>query len=196
MQSLSGDFDLDVNVTKIEKKELLSLENPYYKDVLEKHSHLRGVRIDDDYDKKELLPIHLILGANDCAKIRTSENLRVGRSGEPVAEHTKFGWSIMSPGTEQEVSLGCLAVNSVTDYNNLCSLDVLGLADTTGHGSNVLGEFKEQLTRSEEGWYGKGCRERVLPPTSCRSERECRNDENTNCLRRVRARTGKYSFTQ
>ena len=153
MQSLSGDFDLDVNVTKIEKRELLSLENPHYKDVLEKHSHLRGVRMDDDYDKKELLPIHLILGANDYAKIRTSENLRVGRSGQPVAEHTKFGWSIMSPGTEQEVSLGCLAVNSVTDYDNLCSLDVLGLADTTGHDSNVLGEFKEQLTRSDEGWY-------------------------------------------
>ena len=60
MQSLSGDFDLDVNVTKIEKRELLSLENPHYKDVLEKHSHLRGVRMDDDYDKKELLPMTML----------------------------------------------------------------------------------------------------------------------------------------
>ena len=30
---------------------------------------------------------------------------------------------------------------------------ILGLADTTGQESNVLGEFKEQLTRSEEWWY-------------------------------------------
>ena len=69
MQSLSGEFDLDVNVTKIEKRELLSLENPRYKDVVEKHAHLRGVRMDDDYDEKEQLPIHLILGANDYANV-------------------------------------------------------------------------------------------------------------------------------
>ena len=152
MHSLSGDVDLDVNITKIEKKELLSLENPRYKEIVQRFSHLKEVHMDDD-DEKELLPVHLILGANDYAKIRTSESLRVGRSGEPVAEHTKFGWSIMSPGADQEVSLGCLAVNSTTDYDNLCSLDVLGLTDTTGQESNVLGEFKEQLTRSQEGWY-------------------------------------------
>ena len=152
MHSLSGDFDLDVNATKIERTELLSLENPKYDEMMRNYPHLEGVHMDDD-DNKELLPIHLILGANDYAKIRTSEGLRVSRSGEPVAEHTKFGWSIMSSGADQEVSLGCLAVNSVTDYDNLSALDVLGLADTTGQQSNVLGEFKEQLTRSEEGWY-------------------------------------------
>ena len=152
MHSLSDDIDLDVNLTKIEKKELLLLENPHYKEILQKFSHLRGVHMDDD-DEKELLPVHLILGANDYAKIRTSESLRVGISGEPVAEHTKFGWSIMSPGAVQQVSLACLATNSATDYENLCALDVLGLADTTGKESNVLGEFREQLTRSEDGWY-------------------------------------------
>ena len=151
MYSLSGDVGLDVNITKIEKKELLLLENPRYKEILQRFSHLQEVHMDDD--EKELLPVHLFLGANDYAKIRTSESLRVGSSGEPVAEHTKFGWSIMSPGADQEVSLGCLAVNSTTDYDNLCSLDVLRLADTTGQESKVLGEFQEQLTRSEEGWY-------------------------------------------
>ena len=40
IQSLSGDFDLGVNITKIEKKELLSLDNPKYKEVLSKYSHL------------------------------------------------------------------------------------------------------------------------------------------------------------
>ena len=69
IQSLSGDFDLDVNITKI-KKELLSLDNPKYREVLSKYSHLRAVEMDDD-DQKDLLPIHLILGANDFAKIHT-----------------------------------------------------------------------------------------------------------------------------
>ena len=54
IQSLSGDFDLDVNITKIEKKELLSLDNPQFIEVLSKYSHLRGVEMDDD-DQKDLL---------------------------------------------------------------------------------------------------------------------------------------------
>ena len=58
----------------------------------------------------------------------------------------------MSPG-EDEVSLACLAVNSAADYENLSALDVLGLADNAGQESNVMGEFKEQLIRSDEGWY-------------------------------------------
>ena len=70
----------------------------------------------DDYDDKELLPVHIILGANEYAKIRANENLRVGQTGEPVAKHTKLGWSLMSPGEDDKRALGCLAVNSTTDY--------------------------------------------------------------------------------
>ena len=74
MQSLTNEFSLDVNVTKVDKRELLSLENPKYKEVLAKYPHLRGVYIDDDDDKR-VLPAHLILGANDFARIRTGERL-------------------------------------------------------------------------------------------------------------------------
>ena len=146
MDSLSDDFNVEVNLMKIEKEELLFLENPHYKEIIRIHSHLQGVHMDDDDDDddKDLLPVHILLGANDYAKIRTSENLRVGRIGEPVAEHTKFGWSIMSPGADQKTFLGCLAVNSIADYDNLCSLDVLGLADPTGPEDNIFNEFKEE----------------------------------------------------
>ena len=45
-----------------------------------------------------------------------------------------------------------LALNSTADYDRLCTLDVLGLADNpTGDQGNVCDEFKEQLTRSPEG---------------------------------------------
>ena len=44
IQSLSGDFDLDVNIAKIEKKELLSLDNPQCKEVLSKYSHLEELK--------------------------------------------------------------------------------------------------------------------------------------------------------
>ena len=99
--------------------------------------------IDDDDDKR-VLPVHLILGANDFARIRTGERLRVGRRGDPVAEFTRFGCTLMSPGAETDLSPVYLAVNSAADYERLCALDVLGLADSpTGDQEDVYSEFKE-----------------------------------------------------
>ena len=153
ISSVASDFELEVDVTKVNKKELLILENPRYNQLIEGSSHLKGVRM-DDVDEKAKLPVHLILGANEFAKIRTGERLRVGRRGDPVAEYTRFGWTIMSPGADQDLSPVYLAVNSNSDFERLCSLDVLGLADTpAGDQFDVYDEFKEQLTRSPEGWY-------------------------------------------
>ena len=44
-------------------------------------------------------------------------------------------------------------LNSASDYDNLCALDVLGLADNVGADADVFNEFKGQLTRSKEGWF-------------------------------------------
>ena len=43
------------------------------------------------------LPVHVILGTNDYTKI-TQERPRVSLPWEPIAELTKFGWVIISPG--------------------------------------------------------------------------------------------------
>ena len=156
ISSVSGDFKLDVDITKVNKRELLVLENPCYGQIIEANPHLEGVRMDDD-DTKKMLPVHMILGANDFAKIRTGERLRVGRRGDPVAEFTRFGWTIMSRGADSGLSPALLAVNSNVDYEKLCALDVLGLADSaTGDQNAVYDEFKEQLVRSPEGWYETG----------------------------------------
>lgn len=156
MESVKGEFTLNVNVTKVERRELLTLDNPKYKELLSNHLHLKGVQMDDTDDKDEL-PVHLIIGANDFAKIRTGERLRVGRRGDPVAEFTRFGWSIMSPGAEPGMSNAYVAVNSTVDYEQLCALDILGLADKQHvNQGDVYDEFKEQLERSPEGWYETG----------------------------------------
>ena len=68
--------------------------------------------------KIRYLSVHLILGANEYAKIRTNENLRVGKTREPVVEHTRFGWTLMSPEEDGVGTLDCLAVNSTTDYDS------------------------------------------------------------------------------
>ena len=129
------------------------LDNPHYDKVIELHSYLQGVCMDDT-DEKAQLPVHIILGANDFARIRTGECLRVGQHGDPVAEHTSFGWTLMSPGPNSGMSQAYLAVNTSTDFERLCALDVLGLPDTpAGDQGDVYSEFKEQLTRSPQGWY-------------------------------------------
>ena len=51
---------LPVCVTKIEQRELLTLENPNYPEMLGRYPHLKGVRMEET-DTKELLPIHVIL---------------------------------------------------------------------------------------------------------------------------------------
>ena len=50
-----------------------------------------------------------------------------------------------------------LTQTSRVDYEDLCKLDVLGLTDSpSGDQSVVYDEIKEQLRRSEEGWYETG----------------------------------------
>ena len=91
VSNLDGDFQLAVEVTRVEKATLLELENPRYWEIIGRHSHLNGVNM-LDVDTKEALPVHLILGASEIARIKTDQAPRVGSPGEPVAEVTRFGW--------------------------------------------------------------------------------------------------------
>ena len=50
-----------------------------------------------------------------------------------------------------------LTRTSSTDYEQLCSLDVLGLQDRPdGDQQSVYNDFKEQVRRSDDGWYETG----------------------------------------
>ncbi|XP_046841821.1 uncharacterized protein LOC124435934 [Xenia sp. Carnegie-2017] len=90
-------------------------------------------------------------------RIKTSEKPCVGKVGEPVAEKTKFGWTILAQGKELDYAVMFLSQTSQSDYEELCRLDVLGLADKPENDQHeVYAEFQEQLVRSEEGWYETG----------------------------------------
>ena len=157
ISAIDGSFSLPVEVTKVNKGELLYLDNPRYQQLLHANSHLTGVVI-DDLDDKDKLPVHIILGASEYAKLKTETAPKIGRPGQPVAELTRFGWTIISPGKESiDVTNMLLCQTSHVDYEELCRLDVLRLADTpTNDQGDVYAEFKEQLTRDEEGWYETG----------------------------------------
>ena len=155
-RSVNDQFVLPVRATKVNKAELLTMENPKYGELIDNYPHLKGVSVNDDYTKP-VLPIHVVLGGVEYAKIKTQTKPRIGQQNEPVAELTKFGWFVMSPGTEIEKSTMMLTQASQRDYEDLCRLDVLGLADAPEHDQNTVhAEFKEQLERSPEGWYETG----------------------------------------
>ena len=79
---------------------------------------------------------------------------RIGNDSEPIAELTKFGWFLMSPGKEFDHNIMMLTQTTHVDYEELCGLDVLWLKDSLDEDQSfVFEEFKEQLTRSPEAWY-------------------------------------------
>ena len=148
-------FVLKTEVTRVERSNLLSLPNPKYNETIKRFEHLKGVTMDDT-DEKEELPIHLILGASDYAKIKTPSQPRVGQTGEPVGEFTKFGWTIMSPRTDDDFTKMLFTKTSMHAYQKLCDLDVLGLQESPNEEQSIYEDFKEQLSQSKEGWYETG----------------------------------------
>ena len=154
--AIDGKFDMNIDLTKVHKPQLLTLENPNYPSLLSKYSHLKGVKIEEN-DARPQIPIHVMLGASEYATVKTSTAQRVGKPGQPVAEKTLLGWTLMSPGREDVGSPMLLTQSALTDYEQLCILDVLGLADTHENDQQaVYVEFKEQLERNPEGWYETG----------------------------------------
>ena len=73
----------------------------------------------EDHDTKDKLPVHIILGASELAKLNTEKLPRVGLPGQLVAELTRYGWTIISPGKESvDVSSMLLAQTSQADYED------------------------------------------------------------------------------
>ena len=57
----------------------------------------------EESDTKEILPVHVILGANEYTKIKIAGYQRAGAMVEPIAEHTPFRWTIISSGSEVDL---------------------------------------------------------------------------------------------
>ena len=62
--SVCGNFKMDVNLIKVEKGELLTIDNPNYEAVIAKYPHLKGVKVREQ-DTKPQLPVHVVLGAGE-----------------------------------------------------------------------------------------------------------------------------------
>ena len=48
VKALDGRFQMNVNVTKVNKRELLMLDNPNYQKLIQSYHHLKGVQMEDN----------------------------------------------------------------------------------------------------------------------------------------------------
>ena len=155
IDDIRNTFTFETELNRLEREVLLTLPNPNYSSVINKYEHLKGVTMNEN-SKKFNLPIHAILGACDYAKIKTNKSPPVGDLGQPFAENTKVGWVLMSPGREYDVT-NALFAQTFTDYDRLCSLDVLGVEDRANEMNDLtLERFERQLDYNEEGYYETG----------------------------------------
>ena len=76
VSSVDGIEELDIEVTRVERRELLMINNPHYQKVIDTYDHLKGVEMPDS-EPKPYLPVHLIQGASEYTAIKTTERPRI-----------------------------------------------------------------------------------------------------------------------
>ena len=64
IQSVGSDYELETNLTKMNKGELLFVDNPQYANLFEKYEHLRQVKM-HEIETKKSLPNHVVLGSGE-----------------------------------------------------------------------------------------------------------------------------------
>ena len=103
------------------------------------------------------IAVHIILGAADYQRIRTTEPPVLGNDPDkdPGVEFTKLGWTMYGQctGSECPVEKQFFLQSSTDEFAKLCSLDILGVTDAKSENSQIHEEFLEQLTRNEDGHY-------------------------------------------
>ena len=90
IKSVDGDFSMDINLTKVDKPQLMHLDNPNYTTLLKNHSYINGVQV-NDVDVNPQLPVHVVHGASEYAAIKTKTIPRIGQPGQPVGEKPYLG---------------------------------------------------------------------------------------------------------
>ena len=73
MQDVNEKHSFNTELNKLEREVFLTLPNPEYSKILKKYQHLRKVHMNDT-DEKEQLPVHIVLGASNFAKIQIEKN--------------------------------------------------------------------------------------------------------------------------
>ena len=123
-------FSLDVKCINAEKDVLTYLPNPNVRKLKQGFPRLRRLPFSEEETKGEMMPVHLILGAADYQRIRTTEPPVLGNDPDkdPGAEFTKLGWTMYGQ-RQCQVEKQFFLQSSTDEFSKLCSLDILGVTD-------------------------------------------------------------------
>ena len=77
---------------------------------------------------------------------------RVGQPGGPIAELTRLGWVLISPGKELELRKLMVIKTSTDDYENLYRLDVLGVTDSVSDEVAVVPSRIQAAIKKRQKW--------------------------------------------
>ena len=149
---------LDLKCINGEKDMLTHLPNPRIKGLKKKYNRFHCLKFSDEDTEEDKLPIHIILGAADYQRIKTTEPPVLGPNPDvdPGAEFTMLGWTltgkIVEVNTEAEKLF--MTLSPKTEFEQMCSIEVLGLADVDGRLDKEFHEhFQEKLARLDDGTY-------------------------------------------
>ena len=73
IQNIEGNFELKTQLNKVEK-DTLTLPDPNYLEIISHYPHMNDIKLNDIVKKKEL-PVYVILGVSDYAKIKCKRGL-------------------------------------------------------------------------------------------------------------------------
>ena len=132
---------------------LTFLPNPNVTALKKQYGRLRRLNFSEEETRNEPMPVHIIVGAADYQRIRTTEPLilEANPDKDPGAEFTMLGCQLMTgSGAEKQFFLK----SGQEEFERLCSLDVLGIANReTKEDSRINEDFLQQLTKTPDGYY-------------------------------------------
>ena len=133
----------------LDQEDFSIVERATSKQLREKYPHLQGLFIPDSKDGRYV--IQLLIGDPLFTRIRTGRSI-TGKPGEPIADELVFGWTVH--GEESKANQSYFTRTTSEDYEQLYSLDVLGVEDRKEFDQEeVKKEFLESIQRKKEGRY-------------------------------------------
>ena len=149
ISSVDGEVSEHIEITGAQVQDFTTVKRPTFSELKEKYEHIR--RKTFYRSESEEYPIHVILGDPTFCKIRTDQVYK-GKPEDPIVEGTTFGWIVH--GGQEYADARCMFVSERSDYEQLYSLDVLGIEDRGEKDqSTVYAEFRENIKRTEDGCY-------------------------------------------
>ena len=136
------DFGIELQCINAERPVLTHLPNPRIPELKTRYTRLKRLAFSDETASQGKLPVHIILGAADLQRIKTTDP-----DTDPGAEFTMLGWIIagkaMSSSTETEKSF--FLYTSQEEFEQVCFQEVLGLSDV----ANKQGLFHDDYRNWE-----------------------------------------------